>query len=86
MFDGMAQSLDRETGRLATVTFGDFTYDVAALIAEGRARNYDVRELPTALLIRADDAMAEEMSLPWHGCCSRGTTGSRGRYFRSSRR
>jgi hypothetical protein len=29
------------------VTFADFTYDVAALIAEGRARNYDVRELPT---------------------------------------
>jgi lipopolysaccharide export system permease protein len=64
MFDGMAQSLDRETGRLSTVTFADFTYDVAALIAEGRARTYDVRELPTGALIRADDAMAEEMGLP----------------------
>jgi hypothetical protein len=64
MFDGMAQSLDRETGRLSTVTFADFTYDVAALIAEGRARRYDVRELPTALLIRADEARAEEMGLP----------------------
>jgi lipopolysaccharide export system permease protein len=29
MFDGMAQSLDRATGRLSTVTFADFTYDVA---------------------------------------------------------
>jgi lipopolysaccharide export system permease protein len=64
MFDGMAQSLDRETGRLSTVTFADFTYDVAALIAEGRARTYDVRELPTALLVRADAGMAEEMGLP----------------------
>jgi len=64
MFDGMAQSLDRETGLLSTVTFADFTYDVAALIAEGRGRNYDVRELPTALLIRADATMAEEMRLP----------------------
>jgi lipopolysaccharide export system permease protein len=64
MFDGMAQSLDRETGLLSTVTFADFTYDVAALIADGRARNYDVRELPTALLIRADAEMAEEMRLP----------------------
>ncbi|MCU4653901.1 LPS export ABC transporter permease LptF [Roseibacterium sp. SDUM158016] len=64
MFDGMAQSLDRETGRLSTVTFADFTYDVAALIAEGRARNYDVRELPTAMLVRADAQTAEEFGLP----------------------
>ncbi len=63
MFDGMAQSLDRTTGLLSTVTFADFTYDVAALIAEGRARNYDVRELPTALLVRADQDMADEMGL-----------------------
>ncbi|MDG4648468.1 LPS export ABC transporter permease LptF [Roseibacterium sp. SDUM158017] len=64
MFDGMAQSLDRATGRLSTVTFSDFTYDVAALIAEGRARSFDVRELPTSLLIRADAELAQEMRLP----------------------
>ncbi len=64
MFDGMAQSLDAETGRLSTVTFADFTYDVAALIAEGRARSYDVRELPTAVLVRADAELAEELGLP----------------------
>lgn len=63
MFDGMAQSLDEETGRLSTVTFADFTYDVAALIADARARSYDVRELPTALLVRADAGMAEEFDL-----------------------
>jgi lipopolysaccharide export system permease protein len=63
MFDGMAQSLDEETGRLSTVTFADFTYDVAALIADARARSYDVRELPTALLVRADAEMAEEFDL-----------------------
>lgn len=63
MFDGMAQSLDRESGRLATVTFADFTYDVGALITEGRARRYDVRELPTAVLIGADAQLAENMGL-----------------------
>lgn len=64
MFDGMAQSLDRATGRLSTVTFADFTYDVAALISEGRARAPDVRELPTGLLVRADEEIAAALGIP----------------------
>jgi lipopolysaccharide export system permease protein len=64
MFDGLAQSLDLETGRLSTVTFADFTYDLAALIAEERARRRDVRELPTAVLIRADAPLAEALRIP----------------------
>ena len=58
MFDGIAQTLDLETGRLATVQFNDFTYDVGALIDEGGRRGIDVRELPTPLLLRADPEVA----------------------------
>ena len=64
MFDGMAQSLDRETGRLSTVTFADFTYDVSALISEGAVRAVGSRELPTGVLIRADAELAAALNLP----------------------
>jgi lipopolysaccharide export system permease protein len=63
MFDGMAQSLDRATGRLSTVTFADFTYDVAAMMSEGRVRELGVRELPTGVLIRADAEIAAALGL-----------------------
>ena len=64
MFDGLAQSLDLETGRLATVQFSDVTYDLGGLVAGGPDRRLDVRELPTAQLLRADAAMAEALDLP----------------------
>jgi lipopolysaccharide export system permease protein len=64
MFDGMAQSLDRATGRLSTVTFADFTYDVAGLITEGRVRAVGARELPTGVLVRADAELAAALGLP----------------------
>jgi len=35
MFDGMAQSLSRATGRISTIEFADFAYDIGALISEG---------------------------------------------------
>lgn len=63
MFDGTAQSVDRQTGRMSTVDFSDFTYDVAALMQEQRGRSVDVRELPTAILLRADAALAEQMGI-----------------------
>ena len=64
MFDGLAQTLDLETGRLATVSFSDFTYDVGALIDGDDGRQIDVRELPTPLLLRADEAVAETYNIP----------------------
>lgn len=65
MFDGVAQTLDLETGRLATVQFADFTYDVAALIDDSAGRNYQIGELPTGVLIRAtpEDAARYDMNL-----------------------
>ncbi len=64
MFDGLAQTLDLETGRLATVSFSDFTYDVGALIDSGDFRQVDVRELPTPLLLSADAPMADALNIP----------------------
>lgn len=64
MFDGMAQTLDQANGRLATVRFSEFTYDVSALIAEAGLRRVDVRELPTAVLITADQATADRLNIP----------------------
>ncbi len=63
MFDGIAQTLDLDTGRLATVSFSDFTYDIGGLINDRRGRQAEVRELPTAVLIRADPAEAEALNL-----------------------
>jgi len=64
MFDGMAQSLDVASGRLATVRFTDFTYDVGALIEEGGFRNTDLREIPTRVLVSATPETAEQFALP----------------------
>ena len=63
LFDGLAQTLDLETGRLATVSFSDFTYDIAALIDDDRRRQVDVRELPTAVLLGATPAIAEALNI-----------------------
>ncbi|MEJ6391665.1 LPS export ABC transporter permease LptF [Gymnodinialimonas sp. 2305UL16-5] len=63
MFDGTAQTLDLETGRLATVQFSDFTYDLGGLIAEGGLRRISARELPTGLLLRATPEMAERLGI-----------------------
>lgn len=59
MFDGMAQTLQPDGQRLAIVEFEDFTYDIAALIEVPDARPYDLRELPTLTLLRADAGFAE---------------------------
>lgn len=64
MFDGVAQTLDLETGRLATVSFSDFTYDVGGLISDDRRRQVDVREMSTGALIRGDTALSEALNLP----------------------
>jgi lipopolysaccharide export system permease protein len=64
MFDGLAQTLNVATGRLATVRFEDFTYDIGALIEEGGFRSYDLRELPTWVLLTADQQVADQLALP----------------------
>jgi lipopolysaccharide export system permease protein len=63
MFDGLAQTLDLSTQRLATVRFNDFTYDIGALIEEGGFRSYDRRELSTPVLLGADAALAARLDL-----------------------
>jgi len=64
MFDGIAQTLDLDTGRLATVSFSDFTYNVGTLIDENALRQADVRELPTLVLLAANAQVAEALNLP----------------------
>ncbi len=64
MFDGVAQTLDLETGRLATVSFSDFTYDIGGLINTDRRRQIDVREMSTGALLRADTELSEALNLP----------------------
>ncbi|MCX7646603.1 MAG: LPS export ABC transporter permease LptF [Rhodobacteraceae bacterium] len=56
MVDGLAQTLDRETGRLATTRFTDFAYDLAGLIGTSRQGRRDERELPTGVLLAPDAA------------------------------
>jgi lipopolysaccharide export system permease protein len=61
MFDGMSQTLDIATDRLSTVRFEDFTYDIGSLIDDSGLRSYDLRELPTWLLLTADAGAAEQL-------------------------
>ena len=60
MVDGLAQTLDRSTGRLLTTRFEDFAYDVSSLVPNVDNRRRNQRELDTATLYRADAATQEE--------------------------
>ena len=51
MFNGLAQTLRPETGRLTTISFDEFAYDIGALIDANKTRSRDLRELPTATLL-----------------------------------
>jgi lipopolysaccharide export system permease protein len=63
MFDGLAQTLDATTGRLSTVRFDDFTYDLGVLMGDGGLRSHDLRELPTWVLLSADAQSAEQLGM-----------------------
>ena len=63
MFDGIAQTLDLSTGRLATISFSDFTYSIGTIVNDGGARRRDVRELPTWVLLTANQQIADAMGL-----------------------
>ncbi len=51
MFDGLAQTYRGDTGRLSTIEFEDFAYDIGALMRQGGAGIRDLRELPTSVLL-----------------------------------
>ena len=63
MFDGLAQTYDVATGRLTTVLFDAFTYDLGALIADQNAARTELRALPTGVLIGADAELAATLGL-----------------------
>lgn len=51
MFNGLAQTFRPETGRLNTIEFSEFAYDIGALMPAGTLRTRDLRELQTATLL-----------------------------------
>lgn len=51
MFDGLAQTFSPDTGRLSTITFEDFAYDIGQLISSSSGRLRDLSELPTPVLL-----------------------------------
>ncbi len=51
MFDGLAQTYRPDTGRLSTIEFADFAYDIGALIKENDGSARDLRELQTPVLL-----------------------------------
>lgn len=56
MFGGLAQTFQPKTGRLSTVEFSEFAYDIGALMPTGDGRMRDLRELPTPVLLNPDAA------------------------------
>ncbi len=59
MYDGMAQTLNRETNTLATTAFSDFTYDISDLIGGLDDRIPRIGELNTLELLRASPSLLE---------------------------
>lgn len=59
MFDGMAQSLVRESGRLSTTRFVDFTVGIGTLVAAPAQRRLDYRQLPTPVLLDPGEGVVE---------------------------
>jgi len=55
MSNGLAQTFRTATGRITTVTFDSFAYDIGALINPKRGRLRDLSELPTPILLNPTD-------------------------------
>jgi lipopolysaccharide export system permease protein len=51
MFDGMAQTIDTRTGRLATTVYDSFTVSIGTLVSAPAQRRLDYRALPTLSLL-----------------------------------
>ena len=60
MIDGMAQTLDTETGRLLTTTFDDFAYDVSDLTGSEPSDTRGAPEITTFELMSLSPALVEE--------------------------
>lgn len=56
MSDGLAQTFRTDTGRLSTVAFADFAYDIGALIGPDGRRARDLREFPTSVLLSPSES------------------------------
>ncbi|WP_236638490.1 LPS export ABC transporter permease LptF [Mangrovicoccus ximenensis] len=59
MLDGMAQSLDLDTERLAITRFEDFTFSVGNMVGEASQRRLDPRQVSTPQLLAASEALQE---------------------------
>lgn len=64
MVEGLAQTLDPASGRLATTRFSDFAYDLADLIVGAGPARRDPRELSTGALLAPDAATLEATGRP----------------------
>ena len=58
MIQGMAQTYERESQRLATTYFQDLSYDISALIT-GSTAKLKIENVPTALLLTQTEEMAK---------------------------
>jgi lipopolysaccharide export system permease protein len=54
MFDGMAQTINNVTGRLATTVYDNFTIAIGSLVTAPTVARLDYRSLPTAALLNPD--------------------------------
>lgn len=59
MFDGMAQALNQDSGRLATTTFEDFAYDISGFVDGFQPEGLSYREMTTAALMRPTPELVE---------------------------
>ncbi len=62
MFEGMAQILTLDEGRLTVTSFEDFTYDLAALIPDGFLGNRSIKKLTSFALWQANPAVLAEVN------------------------
>ena len=60
LFEGMAQTLSLEGGRLAVTRFADFTYDLGAVLSPAGLGLRDEASVSTLALLRADEATQRE--------------------------
>lgn len=60
MFDGMAQTMDMRTGRLATTVYDNFTVAIGTLVNAPTTRKLDYRALSTLQLLDPDPETVEQ--------------------------
>ena len=61
MFDGVAQRLERASGKLAVTRFAEFTYGIGGFLARTAPLGPTPEQLPTRDLLRADPALAASL-------------------------